>query len=245
MEAFNKNELAEANDLLYDVFGKYSVTFIDSCPCCVTKDDKCSLTTKNLRELNEEELAKYSAKAMTTWGDVSDFKHFLPRIYELTAEFNPPYEEFVVFDKLNYGHWKTWPDLEVRALKNYFEAFWKHLIQNQTGLFQDYFIAIASIYQDIETLLTIWENASGTIPMKLLASEIYWNNEAVFSNKYFKSSFFTSVGFSKSFRTWIRRPVMRNKLLQTFLLCQNEEDAEHISVAYDLVENDVKLNRSI
>lgn len=44
------------------------------------------LFSKPLNELNQDDLSRYTGKAMTTWGNANDYKHFLPRIFELTAE---------------------------------------------------------------------------------------------------------------------------------------------------------------
>ncbi len=58
------------------------------------------LFAKPLTELNEDDLSIFTAKVMTTWGCENDFKHFLPRIFELTAELKTPYEIWIAFDKL-------------------------------------------------------------------------------------------------------------------------------------------------
>ena len=44
------------------------------------------LSAKSLRNLSVDDLRIYYFKAMTTWGDINDFKHFLPRIFELLSE---------------------------------------------------------------------------------------------------------------------------------------------------------------
>ena len=43
------------------------------------------LIAKRLRDLTDTDLKKYAFKALTTWGNADDFRHFLPRLFELEA----------------------------------------------------------------------------------------------------------------------------------------------------------------
>lgn len=80
-------ELNEAIERLYSTFGSYPLRDrIDSCPCCRGPQETRHLHTKTLRELSAEDHGLYAFRAMTTVGDVDDFRHFLPRILELVAE---------------------------------------------------------------------------------------------------------------------------------------------------------------
>lgn len=55
---------------------------------------------------------------MTTFGDLDDFKHFLPRLIELhiQAPFETPYGAYILFDKLAYARWLNWPENERSAV---------------------------------------------------------------------------------------------------------------------------------
>ena len=79
-------ELRKAIADLYNVFEDYHLdSHVEGCPCCVTKDDKKLIEAKVLRELTADDLNHFAFNAMTTWGTVKDFKHFLPRLLELLA----------------------------------------------------------------------------------------------------------------------------------------------------------------
>jgi len=54
---------------------------MEGCPCCVSNEDKEKLHTKELRLLEESDISRYAFRALTTWGDIDDFKHYLPRIF--------------------------------------------------------------------------------------------------------------------------------------------------------------------
>ena len=61
------------------------------------------LRTKPLQELTQRELARYSRKAMSTWGTVDLFKYVLPRLFELITfdAFNS--DPVILFEKPRYG----------------------------------------------------------------------------------------------------------------------------------------------
>lgn len=56
---------------------------MESCPCCRGPEKVRPLYDRPLRQLMPEDLHFYAFCAMTTMGDVEDFRHFLPRIFEL------------------------------------------------------------------------------------------------------------------------------------------------------------------
>lgn len=83
-----------------------------------------ALTTTPLRELTSAQLGPYSAWAITTVGDTRDFRHFLPRIFELSvgddgwAGADPP----VMAGKLTMASWRTWPTRQQSAALQFFRA---------------------------------------------------------------------------------------------------------------------------
>lgn len=66
----------------------------------VSESDKAALHSKKLRELENKEICGYAFSAITTWGDLNDFKHYLPRIFELAAANKLMVNTFVILDKL-------------------------------------------------------------------------------------------------------------------------------------------------
>lgn len=71
-----RQELAQAHATLAAVFARYPLRgTAEGCPCCVSAADHAEVRSGNLR--------RYAFKALTTWGDEVDFKHFLPAL--LTA----------------------------------------------------------------------------------------------------------------------------------------------------------------
>ena len=61
---------------------------------------------------------EYEGKAMATWGNANDYKHFLPRIFELTAELRTPYEIWIAFDKLTLAEFQNWAEEEQKVIRH-------------------------------------------------------------------------------------------------------------------------------
>ncbi|MFG2248893.1 hypothetical protein [Spirillospora sp. NPDC048823] len=59
---------------------------LHGCPCCVAADEGRPLLAAPLRDLTAEDLARYAAKALNTWGGPQEFRYFTPRLLELAAD---------------------------------------------------------------------------------------------------------------------------------------------------------------
>ncbi|WP_052732682.1 hypothetical protein [Hymenobacter terrenus] len=232
--------LQQAVERLYLAFSGYPLSSVEGCPCCVSVADKKQVTHRALRELTEDDLGRYAGKAMTTWGTVDDFKHFLPRLFELTAAFRAPYYEYLVFDKLAYGCWRTWPLAETEAIEQYFRALWNVVLVSEAWHFHDYFEAVTGIYPRFEELLQQWEVSPAPAAWARLSDEVYEHSRAIFQNKYFNRPFLISVPLSQAFRAWVMSQPVRDKLFEAFCQCSDKDIAEKMGVAYDLIDYELK-----
>ena len=112
----------------YRWFGRYSTKMrLEACTCgCVTPDDHAQLHSRPLRELAADDIERYAHKAMTTWGDADDFRHFLPRILELVT--GDPGDELcneIALSKLMYAEWWNWPQRERDAVESVLWERWR------------------------------------------------------------------------------------------------------------------------
>ena len=152
------HELKIAIDALYKTFVIHSATSsMEGCPCCVSNADKEQLHTKQLRQLDEDDLSRYAFKAITTWGDTNDFKHYLPRIFELLATTDFIVDTFVVFGKLDLGKWRTWTENEQRSITEFLLAWWSDLIKNKLYFDKEAFTEIYKLLGNITELLDLWK----------------------------------------------------------------------------------------
>jgi hypothetical protein len=127
---FDRVDLANAIDALYETFDAYPLKErIDFCPHCELDQAERRLHLRPLREITWADLGRYSFRAMTTFGDENDFKHFLPRIFELYVfdHVGAPDCLFVFFGKLDHATWTTWPPAEVVAVRRLIDA-WKRVL---------------------------------------------------------------------------------------------------------------------
>ena len=121
--------MTNLRDQLYAEFRKYPLKpKIQGCPHCDLGKAEASLHGRPLEGLRWKDFGVYPFKAMTTFGDSDDFKHFLPRLFELYLidHMGAPYDVATLFDKLNYANWTSWPEAEVEAVR----AFVRNWLEN-------------------------------------------------------------------------------------------------------------------
>lgn len=153
-------EFKIAIEELYKTFDKYPFkSTIEGWTCCVSDNDKSTLHSKQLRELEDEDISRYAFKAMTTWGDVNDFKHYLPRIFELAATRKLIVDTFVILGKLDYGNWKEWDSDEQNSIQKFLKAWWKHDINNATYFDSEVLIELNKRTQDLPAMLNDWNTS--------------------------------------------------------------------------------------
>lgn len=104
-----------AIEALYEVFARYPlVARMRRCAHCGLETAERRLHAAPLRELSAIDLRPYAFKAISTFGGVDEFRHFLPRIAELIAleraigacDFG------VLIRKIDYAGWIRWPQPE-------------------------------------------------------------------------------------------------------------------------------------
>ena len=181
-------EFKIAKEDLYKTFERYPLrSTIEGCPCCVSDSDKSTLHSKQLRDLEDEDISRYAFKAMTTWGDVNDFKHYLPRIFELAASRKLVVDTFVVLGKLGYGNWKEWETNEQESILNFLKAWWKFDINHASYFDAEILIEINKILRDLKGMLIEWNVSVETQGFRnyvdLVKSHYY---ELKGKNKFFK-----------------------------------------------------------
>lgn len=109
---------------LYRVFARYPLRPIAGCPCCVSGADEAALHRVPLRELSANALSTFAWKAMTTFGDRDDYRHFLPRICEISED-KPAqlaFKLWLIRRKLDYAGWESWPEDERLAVRRWLDA---------------------------------------------------------------------------------------------------------------------------
>ena len=147
---------------LYSTFASYALRpHVDGCPCCVTDNLENQIHSTTLRKLSPLDLGEFGRKAMTTWGEVEDFKHFLPRLFEIKT-FSPRRhtDSEVLFGKLDYGNWHGWPIEEQTAVREFLHAFWSYslTVTAHDWNIEQRLCSIAQTGEDLTPFLSHWTN---------------------------------------------------------------------------------------
>lgn len=120
-----REELSQSIETLYRVFGRYRFTDTLGDAAFPGFCDSAPMLSVPLNQVPAEALDLFHAKAMTTWGSTKDFRHFLPRLLELSVENRFTFDREVLWGKLDYGGWRKWPRKEIDAIEQFSLAFWK------------------------------------------------------------------------------------------------------------------------
>ena len=169
---------------LYRTFSGYSACGMTGCADCTSDQEGQHLAAKALKELTPQDLKRYAFKAMTTWGSVDDFKHFLPRIFELVAsgELQHYVDIEVVLSKPQYGQWHQWPAREQDAVDRFFRTLWLNLLNTYPHGAENADSCLCAIGRSVDDLcfyLDAWSVACQRPAMMHLAEFIAWNSPGV------------------------------------------------------------------
>lgn len=172
-------DLKLAIDRLYAVFERYPLRLpMRACQCgCMSRfgEEDATLRRTPLRGLARDQLSMFARKAMTTVGDVDDFKHFLPRLFELFSQVRWPANlEIVLGGKLAHAKWTAWPDEEHAAVEDYLHAFWRATLQHYPAIVcADAILAcLCRALPDVRLALAVWETlCAEASPARILLGE--------------------------------------------------------------------------
>ncbi len=198
---------------LYAVFACYRrPSHLDASP---TRDPDAilrELSSVPLRELPAASLGSYAGHAMTTVGGEGDYRHFLPRIIELSITRNGwmGLDPEQIACTLKYGHWRTWAEDAQAAILCAFGAAWVKTRAEMTDAFNsiDVLCGLAILGEDIAPLLAAWTAPSSPAEVLQMAehvrvaadldTQVYWK-QAGGQNR-------------RALWNWARSAVVRNEL---------------------------------
>lgn len=167
------DELRDAIENLYETFASYLLRDdTNACSCCHSTSDEQRVHAKPLRELNEDNLREYARDALFVWGNADDFRHFLPRIFELTVAYGDGFEDpQVVIGKLYHAEWRYWPDVEQQSVERFLKAAWECVLSAEPHEcceweIEDWLCGFARAGSPLSPYLATWL-AADTVNMRL------------------------------------------------------------------------------
>jgi len=164
---------------------------------------------------------------ISTFGDVEDFKHFLPRILELMPNANSDIlDDFICYEKLNYSEWETWDIQEINAIDNYFTALWIKIIKDESSSARDIESALEVIYKyaSVNKAFEIWEKHTSK------------NNLIYIIETALNGCQFSNDEISTKFSKWIATSLILNKIEELFFETADKELANRISIAFTMIQ---------
>jgi hypothetical protein len=215
---------------LYEVFGDYPLRpVVQGCDHCVFPEDNDLIHSLALKRLGARELSKFSYKALTTWGDADDLRHFLPRLLELvtTDETVGGIDTPILFGKLRYAGWRQWPEKEQEALLRFFETYWPCMLAEYPVRLEDGESALAGIanaVDDIRPFLAGWLKQEGAPPVLHLARFVVENSANVKRRGVLRDAFWEDCGEQVSqVIGWMKSRELADHLGKMFFVYENSE----------------------
>lgn len=174
--------LRAAVERLYSVFAAYPLhTLMESCPHCVDAAEQRKLGEQPLRFLSPDTLSRYAFKALTTWGTPKDFKHFLPRLFELLAIDPTWIDAEVLIGKLDLARWTDWPPAEQETVQEYLSALWQATLGQTSGRLRsdECLRAIGRAASDLYPYLLKWRQDTSSEALCQLADFVLDNQDSL------------------------------------------------------------------
>lgn len=124
-------ELRNIINDIYSVFSKYRVTIpLDVCTeCCLTANQESELVGMSLNQIPFELLYEYNTAAKTELPSIEEFKHFLPRFLELTAELKFLHHSAeLILSRFEYYSEEEWTVEEMEIIQKYAKELFKYFL---------------------------------------------------------------------------------------------------------------------
>jgi len=233
------NELSESILGLYGTFAVYKSIHVEGCPCCVDDEDKRRLLSKPLRELTTEDVTRYSWKALTTWGTVEDFKHFLPRLFELMATDEcSAIEPEVLLSKLRLAEWHTWQKDERRSVAQFLDAVWQDCLTAEAGSVwvHELLCGIGHSVDELMPFLRAWIKCNNKAGYAHLVHFIDWNLATIIKRRHLRNSFWSDAPKQMmQVVDWLLNSSTAQELEDIFTAQSGSDFSSEVAMAFDRV----------
>jgi hypothetical protein len=229
---------------LYKTFSKYQLNEkSEKCLCgCISEEAERKIYSKNLRELEAADIGFYSNKAMTTWGNEENYKHFLPRIIEIYKEdkANAWIGLESIHNKLKHANWKKWDEIEQKQIIEFVANDWKELINQSKKVVWNIYFEPYLHYFDFQELLEMWKFPENKIALHNFV-EFFFSvgNDIVYSERKVKIG---EKDRRNELLNLIERDNLTSSLEEEYFENEtsNEAYADKISVVLQMIENKIK-----
>ena len=227
------------NEELFQAFSQYSPQGIHHCDCrCIDEDDVKRLATTPFHSLGWEALGPYHGSALYTWGDITHYKYYLPRILVLYSSNRRGalIDLYDIYTKLKYADWLKWDTTEIKAIQNYLRADWQDLLnQEELGLhlFEAYLQFLSA-----QELINLWNPNTSDLALKNYVYFFYRTGTQIFS-----SSLKSITKSDQALLTYFFKNSVNTNKLEHHYFEQEAIDTEYaakVSVVLQMLEQENK-----
>lgn len=234
-----EQQLQQGLENLYLVFRGYP--FRSEMPCCIphcfSKEEIAALN-KPLRELSGAELSKFAWKLLNTCGEAEDFKHFLPRLFELTIKSDSYFCNIeITLGKLGRTNFTSWPTLEYESILSFLRHWWQVVLETPPEYcnitVSEFLTGLCCANTNIQPFLELWLNSSTLIASLHLTDFIEDNGAKLRMGKKFNA--FLGPEHLPIINQWLFSNEIQSYLEQAFFTHTEKLAAERISIAVDIL----------
>jgi hypothetical protein len=168
--------------------------------------------------------------ALCTWGTGDDFKHFIPRIFELLVQSSNRRGGFalpsIVLGKLNYDswcstNWRSWPEGEQQAIAGFLNSVWDAALDSDPEDSQydgayGWLQAIATVNAELKCYLERWLRADSVSANRNLALMISQLHTLALSGRAAQLEWRPPEGQRAQLDDWLYSAEVKQKLMRAF-----------------------------
>ncbi len=159
--------LAPAAAHLYAAFADVpQPAVVSHCPHCVSLAELQALTGP-VAALSPELVSRFIRKAGTTWGDADDLRRIAPRALTLAADHRLNVSRSLLWQKLRWAGWSTWPDPQSDAVGRFLLAEFTRMLRvppRPAHMAHRWLGQVSAGIDDLSGFLTVWHDSMGPLP---------------------------------------------------------------------------------
>ncbi len=241
--SIDDSNLHSSIENLYQVFAQYHAPeHIDFSPLLsVAHEDAVALYRTPLRQIESQALWRYSFHALNTWGQNEDFKHFLPRMFDLLWLEPGWTESEILIAKLEQAEWSQWPAKEHDAVVKYLTELFHVLLSSFPSKIRiDEIIAgVAQLDGILTPFLRIWTDTKNLPATLHIASLINEEREALWRHGKIGKRY---GGGRETLTQWITSESIEQRIEDTFMDNPHNPHSDILAAASDILVDTNKIH---
>lgn len=136
------------------------------CAHCVTDAEVAQLAGP-IDRLPAPLVSRLVRKAGTTWGGPADLQRVAPRALALAADHRLEVSRSLLWQKLRWARWSTWPSTQTDAVGRFLLAEFTRLLRvdpRPAHVAHRWLSQVATGIDDLSGFLTVWHDSMGPLP---------------------------------------------------------------------------------